>query len=107
MKRRKILGISLIVTLTLGAALYLEACKKELVTPINNKPAQGEEYHDYTDNARTIASQINKFKCQIADKENVMRSGQCMSIDSVIWNVEALFNAEYAFSERKYLEWKQ
>lgn len=104
MKRRKILGISLIVTLTLGAALYLEACKKELVTPINNKPAQGEEYHDYTDNARTIASQINKFKRQIADKENVMRSGQCMPIDSVIWNVEALFNAEYAFSERKYLE---
>lgn len=104
MKRRKILGISIIVVLMAGIALYLEACKKEFVTPINNMPAQGEEYHGFTDNARTIAARIKKFKSQIIDKENVARSGQCMPVDSVIWNIETLFNAEYAFSERKYLE---
>lgn len=104
MKRRKILGISLIVALTAGAALYLEACKKELVTPINNTSVQDDGYYGYSDKAKKIAGRINKFKRQIADKEAVMRSGSGMPIDSVIWNVEALFNAEYAFSERKYRE---
>lgn len=104
MKRRKILGISLIVTLTVGVALYLGACKKELVTPINNTSVQGDDFHGYTDKAKTIAGRINKFKRQLVDKEMVVRSGLGMPIDSVIWNVEALFNAEYAFSERKYLE---
>lgn len=92
MKRRKYRGIALIVLMAMGIVVYLEACKKEYVTPINNSESN------------TIVGKINKFKKQLVEKENVMRSGLYMPIDSVIWNVEALFNAEFAFPERKYLE---
>ncbi len=104
MKRSKILGISLVLTLTAGVALYLGACKKKNIAPINNIAVQNDDYSGYTAEARLVAKSINKFRGQLDDRENVARSGLYMPIDSVIWNVEALFNAEYAFPERKYLE---
>ncbi len=103
MKRKKIKGLALVVLVAVVAAIYLAACKKEIVTPINNI-GQINDYPGYTADAKIVAGKIMKFKCQLNDKENVVRSGLYMPIDSVIWNVEALFNAEYAFPERKYLE---
>lgn len=99
MKRKKLKGLALIVLLAVGTAVYLAACKKEIVTPINNmnNPA-------FTDEASAVAGKIMRFKQQLVERESVARSGLYMPIDSIIWNVEALFNAEYAFAERKYLE---
>ena len=102
MKRKKIKGFALIVLLAVGTAVYLAACKKDIVTPLNNMGQN--EYPGYTGEAKVVAGKIIKFKQQLDDREYVTRSGLYMPIDSIIWNVEALFNAEYTFSERKYSE---
>lgn len=99
MKRKKFKGFALIVLLAAVAAVYLAACKKDIITPINNMNTSA-----FTDEASVLAGKIMKFKQQLVERESVARSGLYMPIDSIIWNVEALFNAEYAFSERKYLE---
>ena len=101
MKLKKIKGLALIVLLALGVVIYLEACKKNALTPINNIENELNDHSGFTDEAKKIVGKIKKFKTQLVDKENVMRSGLYMPIDSVIWNVEALFNAEYAFPERR------
>ncbi len=102
MKQKKLKGVALLVLLAVGTALYLAACKKEIVTPINN--IGQDDYSGYTDEAKAVAGKVMKFRRQLDDKEQVARSGLCMPIDSVVWNVEALFNAEFACPERKYLE---
>lgn len=104
MKLKKIKGLALIVLLALGVVIYLEACKKNALTPINNIENELNDHSGFTDEAKKIVGKIKKFKTQLVDKENVMRSGLYMPIDSIIWNVEALFNAEYAFPERRYAE---
>ena len=102
MKRKRIIGISLVLMLSAGIAICLEACKKDIVTPINI--LTHDDYHGYSDEAKAVACKIRKFKRQLDDKEYFARSGLNMAIDSVIWNVEALFNAEYANPDRDYLE---
>lgn len=102
MKRKKSKGLALVVLLAVGTAVYLAACKKEIVTPINMNHA--DDYPVCTDAASAVAGKIMKFRKQLDDKENVARSGLCMPVDSIIWNVEALFNAEYAFAECRYLK---
>ena len=105
MKRVKYRGMALVVLLTIGIAVYLVACKKQKVTPINiNASEKTDVYSGYTDEARNVAFKIRKFKSQLIDKEDVMRNELYMPLDSVVWNVEALFNAEYTCPERKYLE---
>lgn len=104
MKRVKYRGLALVVLVAIGIAVYLVACKKQKVTPINNKSVIENAYSGYTDEARNVAFRIRKFKSQLVDKEEVMRNEVYMPLDSVVWNVEALFNAEYTFPERKYLE---
>ena len=103
MKRKKFKGFALIVLFAVGTTVYLAACKKDIVTPINNTNHVA-DYPAYTDEADAVAGKIMKFKKQLVDRESVARSGLYMPIDSIIWNVEALFNAEYAFSDRKYLK---
>lgn len=103
MKRKNFKGAALVVLLVVGAVVYLAACKKDIVTPINNI-GQVNDYPGYSAEAKAVAKKVMKFKRQLVDRESVARSGLYMPIDSVIWNVEALFNAEYAFSERKYIE---
>lgn len=103
MKRKNFKGFAFVLLMAIGVAVYLAACKKDLVTPINNF-GQDDNYPGYTNEAKMVASKIMRFKSQLDDREAVVRSGLYMPIDSIIWNVEALFNAEYAFSERKYLE---
>ena len=103
MKRKNHKKLSLVLLLALGVAVYLVACKKEIVTPINNIPVQDFDCPGYTDEAKAIVGKIRKFKEQLADRENVIRSGISVPIDSVVWNVEALFNAEYTFPDRKYM----
>ena len=95
MRRRNFISIVL-VALIAGAVVYFAACKKDIVTPIINS--------EYTPEARQVVGRIKKFKSQLIDKENVARDGLHVPIDSVIWNVEALFNSEYTFPDRKYLE---
>ena len=103
MKRKNFRGFAFVLLMALGVAVYFAACKKEIITPINNI-GQVNDYPGYTDEAKALAGKIMKFKSQLIDRENVTRSGLYMPIDSIIWNVEALFNAEYAFYDRKYLE---
>ena len=104
MKRRRFIGLSVIVMLATGIAIYFEACKKEIVTPIINMSEVDDDYPDYTPEAKLVVTKIKKFKNQLVDKDNVARSGLYVPIDSVVWNIEALFNSEYAFPERKYLK---
>ena len=104
MKRKKIKGIALMTLLAVGAVVYFEACKKESVTPIINNTCPENEIPAYPDKVKAMVDRVNRFNNQLLDKENVMRSGLCVPIDSVIWDVEALFNAEYTVSDRKYLE---
>lgn len=104
MKRKSIFGILFVVLLIVGLVIYLEACKKELVTPINNTYSLNNDFPDYTAEARNIVGKIKKFKSQLVETESGVRNELYMPIDSVIWSVEALFNSEYAFPDRNYLE---
>lgn len=104
MKRKRFKGITLIALMAICAVVYFEACKKEIITPINNTACPEIVNPEYTDKAKSMVKRVNRFKSQLIDKENVMRSGLCVPVDSVIWDVEALFNAEYTCSENKYLE---
>lgn len=92
------------VLLTAGVVIYLEACKKDKVTPINNMSWHSDEVAGYSEEAKRVVGKIKKFQRQLIDKESVIRNGLYMPIDSVIWNVEALFNAEYGCPDREYLE---
>lgn len=95
----------IIVIFAASVALYLEACKKNAVTPIiNNGNPTSIDDPNYTAEARKIVGKINRFKTQLVDKEYLTKGDSYMPIDSVIWNVEALFNASYAFPDRKYKE---
>ena len=95
------------VCIAIAAALtvYFAACKKEIITPINNKisPISADD-QIYTSEARKIVRTIKNFKSQVVDKEFLTKGDSYIPIDSVIWNVEALFNASYTFPERKYEE---
>ena len=104
MKRNVFFRLVLVAFVT-TAAIWLGACKKELVTPINNNSAS-ESYDNLncSAEARRIVGKIKRFKTQIIEKEYLTKGDSYIPIDSVIWNVEALFNASYTFPDRKYLE---
>lgn len=104
MKLKKIKGIIVALLLAIGVVVYLDACKKELVTPINNTSWHSGGSSAYTEEAKRVVNKIKKFRTQLENKEDVLRSGLMMPLDSVIWNVEALFNAEYACADIKYAE---
>lgn len=94
-----------IVIFAASVAFYLGACKKNAVTPIiNNSNPTSIEDPNYTAEARKIVGKINKFKTQLVNKEYLTKGDSYIPIDSVIWNVEALFNASYTFPDRKYNE---
>lgn len=93
-----------IVIIAAGIAIYLGACRKNPVTPIiNNNPTSFDDAN-YTPEARMIVKKINKLKTQLVDKEYLTKGDSYLSVDSAIWNVEALFNASYTFPDRKYKE---
>lgn len=93
----------IIVIFAALVAVYLGACRKNAVTPIiNNNPTSYDD-PNYTAEARRIVGKINRFKTQLVDKEYLAKDSY-IPIDSVIWNVEALFNASYTFPDRKYVE---
>lgn len=98
----KKLLLSLVVSVVVALCLY--ACKKEFVTPLNNSTITTSELPDYSAEAQDIVRKIKGFKAKISDKETMMRSGEFMPLDSVIWNIESLLNATYTFPERKYIE---
>lgn len=104
MKRKNFKGIALISLLAVGAVVYFEACKKEPITPIINNICPENEIPAYPDKVRAMVDKMNRFRNQLIDKEYVTRNDVFIPIDSVIWNIEALFNAEYTASDRKYLE---
>lgn len=104
MKRVKYFGMAMMAVLTVGMAVYLDSCKKEVITPINNMVVPTVDVAGYTDEAKEVVGLIKRFKRQVSDKEAVAIRSALMPIDSVVWNLEALFNAEYTFPERKYLE---
>lgn len=102
MKRNLIFRL-VFIAIAAAVMVYLGACKKEIVTPIINSSSVGYD-PNYTDAARKIVGKIKNFKSQVVDKEYLTKGDSYMPIDSVIWNVEALFNASYTFPERKYEE---
>ena len=102
MKRKNHKKISVILLLALGIAIYLAACKKDIVTPINNMSGHEGDVSGYTEEAKAIVSKIRRFREQLDNKDEVIRSGLSVPVDSVVWNIEALFNAEYTFPDRKY-----
>ena len=104
MKHKRIKGLALFALLVAVTTVYFYACKKDRIIPINNMTCQTDLGHDYGEEARKIVGKVKKFKRQLVDKEYVTRSNLYMPVDSVIWNIEALFNAEYTFPERKYKE---
>ena len=74
MKRKNFRGFAFVLLMALGVAVYFAACKKEIITPINNI-GQVNDYPGYTDEAKALAGKIMKFKSQLVDRENVTRSG--------------------------------
>ena len=94
--------LSFVVAMTV--VLCLNACKKEIITPLNTNTTSTPALPDYSSEAQDIVRKIKGFKSKIADKEKMMGSGEYMSLDSVIWNIESLLNATYTFPERKYIE---
>ena len=103
MKRVKFIRLFAVVLLASALTVYFEACKKELVTPINNSVTQ-DDIPGISQDAMNAVKKIKKFKSQLADRDNVVKSGVKMPIDSVVWNVEALFNASHTFPDRNYSE---
>ncbi len=88
----------------IGILFYFVACKKNIVTPINNITPATIEDPNYTAEAKLIVGKINRFRSQLVNKEYLTKGDSYVSVDSVVWNVEALFNATYTFPERKYKE---
>ncbi|MGN0032572.1 MAG: hypothetical protein ACI358_02150 [Candidatus Limimorpha sp.] len=80
------------------------SCKKRIVEPLKTKTAPTNEYIEYTDLAKSVVGKIKKFKNQLSDIDFVTRETSYMPLDSVIWNVEALFNVSYTFPESKCTE---
>lgn len=80
------------------------SCKKQNVEPLNTKTAPTTDNIEYSDLAKSVVGKIKKFKNQLSDIEFVTRETSYMPLDSVIWNVEALFNVSYAFPENKCTE---
>lgn len=103
MKRNVFLRLG-IVACVVAATVYLGACKKDIVTPINNSSPTTYDDPNYSAEARRIVGKIKNFKAQVVEKEYLTKGDAYLPIDSVIWNVEALFNASYTFPDRKYLE---
>lgn len=101
MKRNSFKKLAITVVLGAAMAAYMVACKKDLVTPINNE--MPDDIPGYCVEARDVVRRINSFDRRIADKE-VARSSERMPLDSVVWNIESLFNVSYTFPERKYVE---
>lgn len=102
MKRKNLKKITVSMGIVALTVYCLVACKKELITPIIN--SQSDDVPGYCAEARDVVRRIKSFDKRIADKEKVMRSTETMSLDSVMWNIESLFNVSYTFPERKYLE---
>lgn len=95
----------LFITIATSLAIYLGACKKERVTPIINSNNQASiDDPNYSAEAKRIVGKIKHFKTQLVDKEYLTKGDYYIPIDSLIWNVEALFNASYTFPDRKYVE---
>ena len=103
MRRKHVKRLAFVMLFATAVAMYFVACKKNIVTPINNKPAT-ENNLEYSNEAKKIVSRIKRFESQLADKENVMREDLHVPIDSALLDIESLFNASYAFPERKYIE---
>lgn len=79
----------------------LVACKKDKLTepPYINK----EECYDYKTNL--VIQQIKRFDNQLKEVRNgTDRSNTYLDMDSVMWNIESLFNITYSFPEKKYVE---
>ena len=102
MKRKSILKLAVSLVIAASVVVYLDACKKNPVTPIINTTP--DNMPGYCDEARAVVARIQNFEKLIADKENVMRSSESQPLDSILWNIESLFNVSYTFPERKYLE---
>ena len=102
MKRKYFFKLFFIAFAT-AIAVYLGACKKEIVTPINNSQVSLNDMN-CSPEALKVIKKIKGFKTQLIEKEYLTKGDSYMSFDSVIWNVEALFNASYAFPDRKYVE---
>lgn len=103
MKQNSYKKAVLVLLFAIVVVAYLAACKKKVVEPIAHAVTPT-EYQGYTDDVKKIVGKIKTFKKQMTDRECVMRSNEHMPLDSVVWNVEALFNATYTFPERKYVE---
>ena len=103
MKQKVFLSI-VFTAFAIAIAFYLGACKKNIVTPINNSNPTSCDDPNFTVEARMIAGKIKKFETQIIEKEYLTKGDSYMPIDSVIWNVEALFNTVYTFPEKCYIE---
>lgn len=102
MKQKIIKKSAVSIIATAAIMVCLAACKKDFVPPTYNTPP--DDIPEYTAEARAVVGRIKKFEAKIADKENLMRSSEGMPLDSVIWNIESLFNVSYTFPDRKYLE---
>ena len=100
--KRNVFFRATLVVFAASVAIYLGACRKNAVTPIINNPTSYDDPY-YTAEAKRIVGRINKFKTQLVDKEYLTKD-LYIPIDSVIWDVEALFNASYTFPDRKYVE---
>ena len=103
MERKKSKRLAITMFVAAAATICLIACKKEFVTTIDNNDDTLIDA-EYCQEARDVVGKINKFKTQVSDKDDVMRNSTYMPLDSVVWNIESLFNASYTFPERKYLE---
>ena len=101
--KRKVFFKFLFIAFAASVAVYLGACKKDIVTPINNSQASLED-ENYSAEARRVVERIKRFKTQITEKEYLTKGDSFVPIDSVIWDVEALFNASHSFPDRKYIE---
>ena len=94
--------------ITLGIILLVMcavACKKDKMTepPAN----QDQEILNYDYQTNLVVQKIKMFDSQLkAVRQGIGRSDVYLDVDSVVWNVESLFNATYSSPEKHYSDKK-
>lgn len=104
--KRDYLKRNAIFLLIIAIFVTLVACKKDKLTDSQSFDKSVENLSAMS--ADDVVKRITDFDTQIKQvKKGVCRGVQNAEIDSVLWNIESLFNTSFSFPELNYVEKKR
>lgn len=101
MKQKFLKGNQILAISLLALVVGVMACKKDKYT---DPPTQNSDYV-IPSKTQLVVQRIKKFDKQLKEIKNGLHKGDNhIHIDTVIWNIESLFNATYSFPDYYYKE---